>query len=93
MGEKMIDWDMQVSASEFDDSEYENEYDQRIHPDQKMTIEEWKEACEFGIFIDYDGQGEVFAEVDGVEKMLGVFSPSQRHEIPDTATYIIWYNR
>mgnify|MGYP000883492642 FL=1 len=91
MGEKMIDWDMHVSATEFDDTDYE--YDSRIHPDQKMTIEEWKEACEFGIFIDYDGQGEVFGEVDGVEKMLGVFSPSQRHEIPDTATYIIWYNR
>jgi hypothetical protein len=55
-----------------------------------MTVEDFKEACESGGFIDYDGFGN--PAKDGKASEQRIF-PSQRGLIPADATHIVWYNR
>lgn len=55
-----------------------------------MTVKDFVNSVADGMFIDYDGYGNPvrnnrLANID-------IF-PSQVHEIPDTATHILWYNR
>ena len=59
-----------------------------------MLIEDWKEDCDQGAFIDYDGYGELISEsYEFVEN--GFVRPSTRNEkhYPPEAKYILWYNR
>lgn len=63
-----------------------------------LTIEDWKESCEFGAFIDYDGYGTLLMKID--ENFYVVrdnFHPSDYmenfREIPKHVTHISWYNR
>jgi len=56
-----------------------------------MTVAEFKENCESGGFIDYDGFGHPVRggfENDDIE-----ICPSGLSEIPTHATHIAWYNR
>lgn len=78
-----VDWDLDM------------EYDEQSIEDCKMTVQEFKEACEHGAFIDYDGYCDVYGEFDenGQPIHYGQFSPSERNAIPEKATYVIWYNR
>jgi len=70
-----------------------------------IPLEEWKECCDEGGFIDYDGYGNA---VDGNYKIIEMVDsldyegnhiwPSDYTElggakIPDDAKYILWYNR
>ena len=57
-----------------------------------MTLQEWKEACDCGGFIDYDGHGD-FATVDKCSNFQ--ISPSERNlvKIPEWATHVVWYNK
>ena len=60
-----------------------------------MEINEWKECCDDGGFIDYDGCGDL---VDSNYHLLGMTrKPSDYtnniREIPENAKYILWYNR
>lgn len=73
-----------------------------------MTVEEWKEDCETGALIDYDGFGHPI-RADHVPFEGGMdptkyptvqfrmsdmnVSPSLRHLMPKDATHIMWYNR
>lgn len=61
-----------------------------------MTIEDWKECCDGGGFIDYDGNGELIDEnYDFIEN--GFVKPSHhthlKKEFPKEAKYVMWYNR
>lgn len=59
--------------------------------DDVYTVAEFKEKCDCGAFIDYDGSGctvkDGFADLDSNVK------PSTRHEIPEDVTHIVWFNR
>lgn len=55
-----------------------------------MTVAHWREACEDGCFIDYDGFGSPMK--DGKVARMTLY-PSQRHLVPLDATHIEWYNR
>jgi cell wall assembly regulator SMI1 len=73
-----------------------------------MTVEEWRESCEFGGFIDYDGFGYP-ARARRVEWEEGLnpaeypmmvmeeawipMAPSLQHLVPKDATHINWFNR
>jgi hypothetical protein len=57
-----------------------------------MTIEDWKECCERGGFIDYDGHGR-FATAEGFTKIPVCPSERDYFELPSWATHIVWYNR
>lgn len=59
-----------------------------------MSIEEYKQAVEYGSFIDYDGSGELLIYKDGDYYPLGFSTwPSVVNEIPAEATHIDWFNR
>lgn len=59
--------------------------------DDVYTIDEFKEMCELGAFIDYDGFGNpVKDRLADVEIWI---KPSQLNKIPADATHIVWYNR
>jgi len=56
-----------------------------------MAIEDFREACKGGAFIDYDGYGH---PVKGDKMMRSVaVLPSKLEEIPKDATHIMWFNR
>lgn len=60
-----------------------------------MSMTEWKESCDCGGFIDYDGYGDL---VDSEFKLIGITRrPSdytkKLRDIPENAEYILWYNR
>jgi hypothetical protein len=61
--------------------------------DHVMTVEEFKEDCASGGFIDYDGFG--YPAKDGKTASGGEHRvyPSERGKIPADATHIVWYNR
>lgn len=61
------------------------------HDDDVMTVAEWKESCEIGAFIDYDGFG--YAVKDGKAAQDFSMLPSLQHLVPKDATHIVWYNR
>lgn len=56
-----------------------------------MTVKDFREACESGAFIDYDGSGHPVK--DG--KMMRTLDviPSKLGRIPEDATHIMWFNR
>ena len=68
------------------------------HEGDLMTVEEFKDACEDGCFIDYDGMGDMVKDghivvVDPDSNFFGNWvKPSTRHLIPDDITHILWYN-
>ncbi len=63
-----------------------------------MTIEEWEECCEDGLFIDYDGYGHFCnAATNQLDDSVDVY-PSDRGTLSYKAqrvqwTHIQWYNR
>lgn len=62
------------------------------HIGHLMTLEDWKEQCEYGMFIDDDGYGDLVTE--DFEIVGRQVSPSQsQRDYSDVAKYILWYNR
>lgn len=63
-----------------------------------MTVEEWEEGCECGMFIDYDGYGHFCnPETNQLEDDLEVY-PSDRDTLRYKAqrvqwSHILWFNR
>ena len=72
--------------------------------DDVYTVEEFKEYCESGAFIDYDGYG--YSVKDGYvmkdpnydpdsdiffDRYI-VVRPSQIKHLPEDATHVIWFN-
>lgn len=63
-----------------------------------MTIQEWEESCEDGLFIDYDGFGYL-VNMDTKTELVGLdIYPSMRGErqyesIKGEYTHINWFNR
>lgn len=56
-----------------------------------MTVDEFKDCCDCGGFIDYDGFG--YLVKDGKMNDEIEICPSKRHLIPKSATHICWLNR
>ena len=65
------------------------------HTGHLMTIKEWKESCDFGGFIDYDGDGDLLDE--NFEYIFSGIRPSDytdhNHHIIERASYVLWYNK
>jgi len=56
-----------------------------------MTVDAFRETCDCGGFIDYDGFGyAVFGDRVDTETFI---CPSKREEISDLATHVLWFNR
>jgi len=56
-----------------------------------MTIEEWNEVVDYGMFINYDGFG-FFCKDGKMDRNLEVFSPRAIHTATD-ATHVCWFNK
>jgi len=60
-----------------------------------MTIKEFKEDCDNGLFIDYDGWGNLVSAKTG--KSHKVVEPSEAvkwtKETMPKYEYVIWYNK
>lgn len=63
-----------------------------IREDDVYTIEEFKEACADGMFVDDDGWGYPVNEDARSDRSI-VIRPSTLARIPKDATHIVWYNR
>lgn len=59
--------------------------------DDVYTVAEFRERCDSGSFIDYDGHG--YPVKDKLADESVIVKPSRIGEIPDDATHIVWYNR
>jgi hypothetical protein len=56
-----------------------------------MTVDDFKEACGVGAFIDYDGYGHPVK--DGKMSREVDVLPSKRDKIPKDATHVMWFNK
>lgn len=69
------------------------------HTGDLMTVKEFKECCECGGFLDYDGMGDLVKDGQivtpkGAEGLMPDWIyPSKRNTIPDDVTHILWYNK
>lgn len=59
--------------------------------DDVYTVSEFRDYCDSGAFIDYDGHG--YPVKDNMADDSIIIKPSRLHEIPLDATHIVWYNR
>ena len=59
--------------------------------DDVYTVEEFRDCCEVGAFIDYDGFG--YPVKNSLADNSITIVPSRLEEIPEDATHIIWFNR
>lgn len=60
-----------------------------------MTLEDWRESVEDGMFIDDDGFGDEVRWVDGEDpKVLEEWIyPSEADRLNPETTHILWYNK
>lgn len=65
------------------------------HTGTLMTVEDFKESCVDGLFIDYDGMGDMVKDgkIVEVDAAYPYIYPSIADSIPDEITHILWYNR
>lgn len=59
--------------------------------DDVYTVQEFKDRCAVGAFIDYDGFGHPVK--DGKQDRSIDIRPSRLGKIPKDATHINWFNR
>lgn len=59
--------------------------------DDVYTVDEFREHCRRGSFIDYDGDG--YPAKDGLADPKILLKPSKLELIPADATHVIWFNR
>ena len=59
---------------------------------EMMTLEIWIKACDNGLFINFDGSGDLATADECSDFQI---LPSERHLIkyPDWATHVVWYNK
>ena len=64
-------------------------------PRHIQTVEEWKQDCEEGWLIDWDGHGEMLTKTEDGDDFIkhGRIFPSERHTIPPHITHIEWFNK
>lgn len=68
-----------------------NNYGNNRGEDDVYTIDEFRECCESGSFIDDDGYGHPVK--DGkADESIDIY-PSSLGDIPSDATHIVWFNR
>ena len=93
-GKKLVALVAQVEAYEKEHFPIDppDNYSEILDPDDcVMTVQEFRDNCECGGFIDYDGFGH---PVCGGRVDRGVtILPSKVKEIPRTASHIVWYNK
>lgn len=65
------------------------------HTGTLMTVEDFKESCADGLFIDYDGMGDMVKDdkIVEVDAAYPYIYPSIADSIPADITHILWYNR
>ena len=63
------------------------------HTGDLITVEEFKDACNCGAFIDYDGMGDLVRDNKIVKGDSTWIYPSTIDTIPSDITHILWYNR
>jgi len=66
------------------------------HRGDLMSKDLWLESVEGGMFIDYDGYGDVIDENGEYVNYNGISStikPSEADRWPSEGTHILWYNR
>lgn len=83
-----------ISAWEYATEKYEKHWIDVEHQGRYgylMTIEDWKESCDQGGFIDYDGDGDILDDDVFLEDLRWV-SPSDRKRVTK-GTHILWYNK
>lgn len=56
-----------------------------------MTVQDFRDDCEAGNFIDYDGYGHPVK--NNLQDTSIHICPSRQHQIPIDATHIMWFNR
>lgn len=69
--------------------------------DEVMTVDEFKDAVEVGMFLDNDGYGHpakyrrpaAGLGADIGKRSAQIIKPSRVDEIPENATHTVWYNR
>lgn len=59
--------------------------------DDVYTVAEFRELCEDGSLVDYDGFGYPVRDSKANQKIR--IRPSEVDQIPEDATHIVWYNR
>jgi len=55
------------------------------------TVAEFREACDCGTFMDYDGFG--YPVKDHMINTSITVIPSKVSKIPEDATHVVWYNK
>lgn len=68
-----------------------NQYGGGLDEDDVYTVQEFKDCCEDGGFIDYDGYGHPVRDNKSDNSIY--IKPSELQNIPDDATHIVWFNR
>ena len=61
------------------------------HEDDVYTVEEFKDLCRSGAFVDYDGFG--YPVKDSHADPRAWIQPSNLADIPKDATHIVWFSR
>lgn len=54
-----------------------------------FTLQDWLDCCNDRSFIDYDGFG---CASDGKLMTSKCYYPSERNNLPESTTHIIWFN-
>jgi hypothetical protein len=78
-----------ISIGEFGEVKLDKEIEK---DDYHVTLEEWKESCECGMFIDDDGWGDL-ATKDKCSNITVYPSIRNIMQFPEWATHVVWYNR
>ena len=58
-----------------------------------MTVDEWLENVKSGLFIDYDGFGDLAAAAGQSSCQICPSDVDKGAKIPAWATHVVWYNR
>lgn len=67
-------------------------YSEKVRPDDDVyTIQEFREMCQVGGFVDDDGVGH--PAVGGRFNQNVAISPSNIAAIPPEATHVVWFNK
>jgi len=60
---------------------------------QLMPLEEFRQACIDGFFIDYDGYGELCTETEALGEYISPSEVLANRTIPIESTQVNWYNK
>ena len=81
---------LQYYKKQYPDKWIDSELPQPLGGGYLMTVDDWKEHCEEGFFIDYDGYGYI---LDKNYICLHNSRPSARNRVDPKGKFILWFNR